>query len=148
MSRVSRRNFMKKGAQTLVVAGIGSMTLREVVAAAAAQGRRPLTSAEFNRRLVQFRGTALRQEVTEAKADLAGFLSKRFFLTSQQLQNLKGLPPADIRALNQALDRAAAENLTIKLAASTDQGGCQRLRPVFTPGTLTIETGPANAQFQ
>jgi len=45
MGHSSRRNFMK----TVAVASFGSMTLRNVVAAAAAQRQRPLTNEEFNR---------------------------------------------------------------------------------------------------
>ena len=130
MADSSRRNSMK----TIAVASFGSMTLRDVVAAAAAQRQRPLTNEEFNRHFAAIRGSAqFRKEVSDAKTDLSNFLTKNFYLTPQQIQNVKALPAANLRVLNQALDSAATENLTLKLEG----------RPFFSPGTLTLKILPA-----
>jgi hypothetical protein len=137
-----RRAFVK----SLAVASFGgTMTLRQVVAAAAAAGKPPLTNVQFNQRFAALRGTPqFRQEVAAAKGDLVGFLAKNFYLRPDQVEDIRRLPPADIAALNAGLDQAAARNLTLRMESRAV--GClrfSRLQTEVTGNAVIIELLPA-----
>src|SRR5579884_3472986 len=137
----NRRTFVK----SLAVASFGgTMTLRQVVAAAAAAGKPPLTNVQFNQRFAAVRGTPqFRQEVAAAKGDLVGFLEKNFYLRPDQIEDIRKLPPSDIAALNAGLDQAAARNLPLRLANRADCGRFGRLHTEVSATAVTIDFLPA-----
>src|SRR5687767_8927931 len=101
-SKMSRRNFVRKGLGTVVAATYFGP--RDLFAL-----RKPaLTDQTLTEHFSRLRGTEqYAREIGEAKTDLGLFLRNRFDLTRQQMKNLGSLPRENVRALGAALDRAA-----------------------------------------
>src|SRR5687767_11010549 len=134
-SKISRRRFVREGVGTAVVASF--LSPRDLFGAKA-----PLTDAAITEHFRRLRGTdQYVSELAEAK-NLGAFLRARFDLTRQQMKNLESLPAESLRSLGPALDRAAAEEMTIKVVGA--EGPCSGLRSRFAGDTLFIEVLSSN----
>jgi hypothetical protein len=112
---VSRRDLLRGSLG--VALGLGCFTsigLRGALREAQAAGKPLLTERELNQMIpITQNRQAYLGAIDFARRDLLGYLTANFYLTPQQIAEVRSIPRDDLMQLNALLDRARANNLRI-----------------------------------
>lgn len=122
-SKVARRAFLKDSIATAAMGAASiSLNLREAFSQAKREDKPLLTEQNLNR-LIPNEPDALRQQAVEAKRDLKGFITKHFYLTSDQTRQLNALSREEISLIKEGIDLALEKGKRIRVQFIRPTGG-------------------------
>jgi len=129
-----RRAFIDSAAKAALAAGcFASVGMRQALAQAKLAGK-PLLTAQTVTALLPPPGPQLQQHIAEMKVNLVAYLQKYFYLTDAQARKGQAVQVQ----LNEALDKAAQQNLAIQVEPMALKG----FQYAVVGQTLVIKIGP------
>ncbi|HWG34490.1 MAG TPA: hypothetical protein VN650_10005 [Gemmatimonadaceae bacterium] len=112
--------------------------LRAAAVLARAQGKLVFTQDNFNKFIADaFKQspTVRNQMIAESKANLQAFINKYFTLTPAQSKKLSSLTSADLQAIRNSIDNAAAQNAPMTVKFNAPPTNVPRPTRMLTPRT-------------
>ena len=114
-SRTARREFLKGGIRSATIGAVSiGLNLREALSQSKHEDKTLLTERTLNR-LIPKEAGAFRELAIEAKRDLKGFITKHFFLTPPQTQQLNALSQEELSLITEGIDMALEKGKRIKV---------------------------------
>lgn len=133
----NRRDFLMGSLRPVLAASCLVVGSRELIAESQKVRKASLTPEAFTARM------ASSGELAEIRRDLVGYVSTHFDLSPGQLENFKRVPREDIRALNEALEKAEKQKLKVTLRTRMSPLSCGdgqgfRMKASFDSNGLTL----------
>ncbi|HZS44940.1 MAG TPA: twin-arginine translocation signal domain-containing protein [Blastocatellia bacterium] len=135
---VNRRDFLKTGAgAAAALTCFTSVGLRKALAQARAEGKPLLTENNVNLHISEASPQILVQRAAEFKRDGKSYLIKYFHATDEQKREIMSMTPEELRMINEAVQKCAAEHKPIKIKIIPHPGGPVERRGEFQSFTAT-----------